>query len=198
MSDLDTFSDDARAVFRLAEEHARRTGQNYVGTEHLLLALLDQPDSPVRTVLCNLQVDPDRAREAAEYLIGEGQGEMIGRIRFTPRTVTVIDLTIEEAATLRHQPISPEQILLGLIREQDGIAAGVLDRLGMGLEITRVEVARLRDVVPGTAPAELNLDELADLDRQRAEVLALIDQVRWTPERIATFRGLLESLIASG
>src|SRR5438874_9307766 len=121
----------------LAQEEAQHFQQNYIGTEHLLLGLVREGEGVAAKVLTNLGVQLSDVREAVEFIIGRGERIISGEIGLTPRAKKVIELAVDEARTLNHHYIGTEHILLGLVGEGEGIAAGVLESLGVTLEIAR-------------------------------------------------------------
>ena len=140
---FDKFTNRARKVLSLAQEEAQRFNHNYIGTEHLLLGLIREGDGVGAVVLRNLGVELDKARNAVEFIIGRGDHVVLGGVGLTPRAKKVMELAVDEARRLNHRYIGTEHLLLGLIREGDGIAAGVLERLGVSLERARVETIRV-------------------------------------------------------
>lgn len=128
---FDRFDDDARKVLNLAQEEAQRFQHNYIGTEHLLLGLVGLEESTAARILNRLGVELSKARSAVEFTIGRGDRAVPGEIGLTPRAKKVIQLAVDEARRLGHHYIGTEHILLGLVREGEGIAAGVLDSLGV-------------------------------------------------------------------
>jgi len=137
------FTERARKVLSLAQEEAQRFNHNYIGTEHLLLGLVREGDGVAAKVLNNLGVSLERARQAVEYIIGQGDRIILGEIGLTPRAKKVIELAVDEAQRLGHHYIGTEHLLLGLLREGEGIAAGVLESLGVNLERARRETIRV-------------------------------------------------------
>jgi excisionase family DNA binding protein len=137
------FTERARKVLSLAQEEAQRFNHNYIGTEHLLLGLVREGDGVAAKVLNNLGVTLDQARQAVEFIIGRGDRIILGEIGLTPRAKKVIQLTVDEAARLGHHYIGTEHLLLGLVREGEGIAAGVLESLGVNLEKARRETIKV-------------------------------------------------------
>jgi ATP-dependent Clp protease ATP-binding subunit ClpA len=133
----DKFTDSARRVLTLAQEEAVRLNHNYIGTEHLLLGLIRLQDCGAAKVLTNLGVDLNRARSAMEFIAGRGDRPIVGEVGLTPRAKHVIELAVDEARRLSHRGISTEHLLLGLVREGEGIAAGVLESLAVSLERAR-------------------------------------------------------------
>lgn len=134
---FERFSQRARKVLALAQEEAQRFNHNYIGTEHLLLGLIREGEGVAAKVLGNLGVDLAKARSAVEFIIGRGQRATVGATGLTPRSRTVIELAIDEAHRLGHHYVGTEHLLLGLVREGEGIAAGVLDSLGVRLDQVR-------------------------------------------------------------
>ncbi|GHP00548.1 hypothetical protein KSF_105950 [Reticulibacter mediterranei] len=134
----------ARKVLRLAQEEAQRFQHNYIGTEHLLLGLLDEPGGGAGKLLNELGVEPEKVRSALEFIIGRGDRIVLGEVGLTPRVKKVVELASDEARRLNHQSLSTEHLLLGLVAEGEGIAAGVLESLGINLEqVRRKAITRL-------------------------------------------------------
>ncbi len=140
---LDQFTKRARHVLTLAQEEAQRLQHNYIGTEHLLLGLVREEEGIAAEVLSNLGIEVDQVRHAVEAIIGRGERVVLGELGLTPRAKKVIELAWEEARRLNHRFIGTEHLLLGLIREGEGIAAGVLENLGLQLEQVRTETVRV-------------------------------------------------------
>src|SRR5919202_5708674 len=141
MSDrFDKFTERAKKVLVLAQEEAQRFNHNYIGTEHLLLGLVREGEGIAAKVLGNLGVELNKVRSAVEFIIGRGDRMVIGDISLTPRAKKVIELAVEEARRLNHNYIGTEHLLLGLVREGEGIAAGVLESLGVSLDKVRQQV----------------------------------------------------------
>ena len=120
----------ARRVVVLAQEEARLLGHDYIGTEHLLLGLLRETEGSACRVLRSLGVSGDAVRAQVEEIIGRGKGSPSGNIPLTPHAKNVLQLSIREAVQLAHDHIGSEHILLGLVREGEGVAAQVLAKLG--------------------------------------------------------------------
>src|SRR3972149_6702532 len=140
---FDKFTERARRVLTLAQEEAQRFNHNYIGTEHFLLGLFREGDGAAAKVLNNLGVELTKGRSAGEFIIGRGEKTPTGEIGLTPRAKKVIELAVEEARRLNHSYIGTEHLLLGLVREGEGIAFGVLESLGVSLERVRTETARI-------------------------------------------------------
>ena len=140
---FDKFTERARRVLTLAQEEAQRFNHNYIGTEHLLLGLVREGDGVAAKVLSNLGVELSKVRSAVEFIIGRGDTRTSGEIGLTPRAKKVIELAVDEARRLSHHYIGTEHLLLGLVREGEGIAASVLESLGVNLERVRAETTRI-------------------------------------------------------
>ncbi len=139
----DKFTDRAREVLTLAQDEAQRFNHNYIGTEHLLLGLVREGEGVAARVLENMNVELAKVRTAVEFIIGRGDRPVVGEVGLTPRAKRVIELAIDEARRLGHNYIGTEHLLLGLVREGEGIAAGVLESLGVNLDKVRHEVIRV-------------------------------------------------------
>ncbi len=156
MSDRDKFgkfTERARKVLSLAQEEAQRFQHNYIGTEHLLLGLVREGEGVAAKVLNNLGVDLNKVRSTVEFIIGRGDRIVLGEIGLTPRAKKVIELAVDEARRLDHHYIGTEHLLLGLVREGEGIASGVLESLGVNLERVRTQTIMVLSHAEGT-PAE--------------------------------------------
>ncbi|MDQ3513614.1 MAG: AAA family ATPase, partial [Chloroflexota bacterium] len=140
---FDKFTERARKVLTLAQEEAQRFNHNYIGTEHLLLGLVREGDGVAARVLSNMGVQLPKVRSAVEFIIGRGETMVMGDIGLTPRAKKVIELAVDEARRLNHHYIGTEHLLLGLVREGEGIAAGVLESLGVNLEKVRAQVMQV-------------------------------------------------------
>jgi len=143
MDRFDKFTDRARKVLTLAQDEAQRFNHNYIGTEHLLLGLVREGEGVAARVLENMNVELPKVRTAVEFIIGRGDRPVVGEVGLTPRAKRVIELAIDEARRLGHNYIGTEHLLLGLVREGEGIAAGVLESLGVNLDKVRHEVIRV-------------------------------------------------------
>ncbi|MDP2920724.1 MAG: ATP-dependent Clp protease ATP-binding subunit [Dehalococcoidia bacterium] len=142
-SRFEKFSERARRVLTLAQEEAQHLNHSYIGTEHILLGLLREEDGVAAKVLVNLSVNLGKVRSGVEFIIGRGDKPNTGEIGLTPRAKRVIELAIDEARHLGHNYIGTEHLLLGLLHEGGGVAAGVLDSFGITLEQVRAEVIRM-------------------------------------------------------
>ncbi|HEY33683.1 MAG TPA: ATP-dependent Clp protease ATP-binding subunit [Dehalococcoidia bacterium] len=142
-SRFEKFSERARRVLTLAQEEAQHLNHSYIGTEHILLGLLREEEGVAARVLTNLNVSLGKVRSGVEFIIGHGEKPSTGEIGLTPRAKRVIELAIDEARNLGHNYIGTEHLLLGLLHEGGGVAAGVLDSFGITLEQVRNETTRI-------------------------------------------------------
>lgn len=145
---FEKFTDRARKVLTLAQEEAQRFNHNYIGTEHLLLGLVRENDGVAAKVLANMGVQLSKVRSAVEFIIGRGDSVVTSDLGLTPRAKKVLELAIDEARRLNHHYIGTEHLLLGLVREGEGIAAGVLESLGVNLERVRTQVMQIVSQAP--------------------------------------------------
>jgi ATP-dependent Clp protease ATP-binding subunit ClpC len=143
MQMFERFTDQARRVVVLAQEEARRLDHNYIGTEHILLGLIREGDGIAAKTLESLEISLDAVRQKVEDIIGHGKKTPSGHIPFTPRSKKVLELSLRESLELGHNYIGTEHILLGLIREGEGVAAQVLRDLGAQLTEVRERVLDL-------------------------------------------------------
>src|SRR5215217_5420754 len=153
MERFDKFTDRARKVLTLAQDEAQRFNHNYIGTEHLLLGLVREGEGVAARVLENMNVELAKVRTAVEFIIGRGDRPVVGEVGLTPRAKRVIELAIDEARRLGHNYIGTEHLLLGLVREGEGIAAGVLESLGVNLDKVRHEVIRVLSQSSSAGPS---------------------------------------------
>ncbi|HYN30787.1 MAG TPA: ATP-dependent Clp protease ATP-binding subunit [Dermatophilaceae bacterium] len=140
---FERFTDRARRVVVLAQEEARMLNHNYIGTEHILLGLIHEGEGVASKALESLGISLESVREQVQEIIGQGQQAPTGHIPFTPRAKKVLELSLREALQLGHNYIGTEHILLGLIREGEGVAAQVLVKLGADLSRVRQQVIQL-------------------------------------------------------
>jgi ATP-dependent Clp protease ATP-binding subunit ClpC len=141
-SRFEKFTERARRVLTAAQEEAQHLNHNYIGTEHILLGLIREEEGVAAKVLISMGVTLSKVRSAVEYIIGRGEKASTGEIGLTPRAKRVIELAIDEARRLGHNYIGTEHLLLGLLHEGEGVAAGVLESFGITLEQARAEVVR--------------------------------------------------------
>jgi len=149
---FERFTDRARRVVVLAQEEARMLNHNYIGTEHILLGLIHEGEGVAAKALESLNISLDAVRQQVTEIIGEGQQAPSGHIPFTPRAKKVLELSLREALQLGHNYIGTEHILLGLIREGEGVAAQVLTKLGADLNRVRQQVIQLLSGYQGKEP----------------------------------------------
>jgi ATP-dependent Clp protease ATP-binding subunit ClpC len=139
---FERFTDQARRVVVLAQEESRILNHNYIGTEHLLLGMLHEGEGGAATALQAMGIGLEAVRQQVEETVGRGKENPSGHIPFTPRAKKVLELSLRESLQLGHDYIGSEHILLGLIREGDGLAAQILVRLGADLAGVREQVLR--------------------------------------------------------
>src|ERR1700744_395134 len=150
---FERFTDRARRVVVLAQEEARMLNHNYIGTEHILLGLIHEGEGVAAKALESLGISLEAVRQQVEEIIGQGQQAPSGHIPFTPRAKKVLELSLREALQLGHNYIGTEHILLGLIREGEGVAAQVLVKLGADLNRVRQQVIQLLNGYQSKEPA---------------------------------------------
>lgn len=168
---FDKFTDRARRVLTLAQEEAKRLRHNYIGTEHLLLGLVREGEGVAVKVLNNLGVELQQIRKAIEFITGSGDRDASGEVGLTPRAKHAIELAVDEARRLSHHYVGTEHLLLGLLRGE-GIAASVLENLGVKLEKARAELLQVLAQMRGDAtstPASSEPGELTELPAESKE-----------------------------
>lgn len=158
---FERFTDRARRVVVLAQEEARNLNHNYIGTEHILLGLIHEGEGVAAQALEAMGISLESVREQVEEIIGQGTEAPSGHIPFTPRAKKVLEYSLREALQLGHNYIGTEHILLGLIREGDGVAAQVLTNLGADLPSVCQQVIQLLNGYQGSTPAAENVQEPA-------------------------------------
>ena len=173
-SRFEKFSERARRVLSLAQEEAQRFNHNYIGTEHILLGLVRETEGVAARVLSNLNVELVKVRSAVEFIIGRGERPTPGEIGLTPRAKKVIELAVDEARRLNHHYIGTEHLLIGLMREGEGVAAGVLESLGVSLEKVRDETNRIiqsqSSGQSGSAPSSSRASRTPTLDEMGVDL----------------------------
>ncbi len=152
-SRFEKFSERARRVLTIAQEEARNLNHSYIGTEHILLGLVREEEGVAARVLTNLGIGLGKVRSAVEFIIGRGEKPGSGETGLTPRAKKVIELAIDEARQMGHNYIGTEHLLLGLLREGEGVASSVLDSFGITLERARAETQHI--LTQGTPKARL-------------------------------------------
>ena len=173
-SRFEKFSERARRVLSLAQEEAQHFNHNYIGTEHILLGLVRETEGVAARVLSNLNVELVKVRSAVEFIIGRGERPTPGEIGLTPRAKKVIELAVDEARRLNHHYIGTEHLLIGLMREGEGVAAGVLESLGVSLEKVRDETSRIiqsqSSGQSGSAPSSSRASRTPTLDEMGVDL----------------------------
>ena len=183
---FERFTDRARRVVVLAQEEARMLNRNYIGTEHILLGLIHEGEGVAAKALESLGISLETVRQQVEEIIGQGQQAPSGHIPFTPRVKKVLELALREAQQLGHNYIGTEHILLGLIREGDGVAAQVLVKLGADLSRVRQQVIQLLQGYQGEERAAASRQPPGRAGREDRKLLSqLVDQVTAMESRLA-------------
>ena len=176
---FERFTKRARNVVKLAQTEARRLDHQQIGTEHVLLGLFGEPQGIGAQALVALGLSLDGVRADVERIIGRGPGAPTGHIPFTPRAKKVLELSLREALKLHHNFIGTEHIVLGLVREGDGVAAKILVESGADLPVVRQEVLRLLSTGvtdrAGTEPPKERL--IADIESLYEEIVRLANEV---------------------
>jgi hypothetical protein len=183
---FERFTDRARRVVVLAQEEARMLNHNYVGTEHILLGLIHEGEGVAAKALESLGISLEAVRAQVEEIIGQGQQIPSEHIPFTPRAKKVMELSLREALQLGHDYIGTEHILLGLIREGDGVAAQVLIRLGADLNRVRQQVIAVLYQSKEPRLARRPAEEGASLPEVQARLDAVEDWLAAVDQRVGT------------
>jgi ATP-dependent Clp protease ATP-binding subunit ClpC len=194
------FTDRARRVVVLAQDEARELNHSYIGTEHILLGLVHEGEGVAAKALSSLGVGLEAVRHQVEEVIGRGEGTPPGHIPFTPRAKKVLELSLRESLQLGHDYIGTEHILLGLLREGDGVAAQVLVLMGADLNRVRRQVLLLLDgrenvavatpLRAGEVPEEVTLRRPIARERWIGEVQAALAKIDQRLEVIERHLGL--------
>ena len=158
---FEKFTDKARRVVVLAQEEAKLLNHNYIGTEHILLGLIHEGEGVAAKALESLGINLDAVRDQVQEIIGQGQQAPSGHIPFTPRAKKVLELSLREALQLGHSYIGTEHLLLGLIREGEGVAAQVLTRLGTDTNRVRQQVIQLLSGFQGKETVQVGGEQVA-------------------------------------
>jgi ATP-dependent Clp protease ATP-binding subunit ClpC len=174
---FERFTERARRVVVHAQEEARDLNHGYIGTEHLLLGLMREPESVAAQALRELEIGQDAVRERVVEIIGRGSEEPSGHIPFTPRAKKVLELSLREALQLSHNYIGTEHILLGLVREGHGVAATVLTGLGGDLSRVRDKVIELAPAGTGEARAEAGTVRVVGSSVQLEDIMDRLDTI---------------------
>ena len=190
---FERLTDRARRVVVLSQEEARLLAHNYIGTEHLLLGLIHEGEGIAALALQANGVDLEKVRARVEEVIGTGEVAPAGHIPFTPRARKVLELSLREALQLGHAYLGTEHLLLGLIREGEGMGAQLLDFLGVDLgelrrktlEITGVGVPAAPTAVPAAIRRRVTAELMTDLEREIVQDLGDV----WAKIREAVGKG---------
>jgi ATP-dependent Clp protease ATP-binding subunit ClpA len=192
---FERFTERARQVVVLAQDEARGLRHNYIGTEHILLGLLREEEGLASRVLESLDVTLEEARAQVQRIVGQGDEAAFGQVPFTPRAKKVLELSLREAQRLQHNYIGTEHILLGVVRENEGVAARILLDLGIDAEDIRIAVTRmLGGPSPYPPPADAALEE--EVARLQAQKEAAIEAQDF--ERAAALRERQRKLRRTG
>jgi ATP-dependent Clp protease ATP-binding subunit ClpC len=152
-SRFERFSDRARRVLSLAHEEAQRFNHNDIGTEHILMGLIRETEGVAARVLSGLGVDPGEVQSRVEFIVGRGESPAQGEVGLTPRAKKVVELAVDEARRMNHTSIGTVHLLIGLLRDGEEVAAGVLGSLGINQEQVRAEIRRIQsNDTPGESP----------------------------------------------
>jgi dihydroneopterin aldolase len=184
---FERFTDRARRVVVLAQLEARRLEHSHIGTEHLLLGLIAEEDGVAARVLADLGIGLETARQQVIGIIGEGPGPAESHIPFTPRAKKVMELSLREALALGHNDIGTEHILLGLLREGDGVGAQVLVASGADLVTVREKVVELLGTIPVVKTRRSRRGAVATVAAMTA---GSTDEIRLTGIRVRAHHGV--------
>ena len=200
---FERFTDRARRVVVLAQEEARMLNHNYIGTEHLLLGLIHEGEGVAAKALAAMEIRLEAVRQQVEEIVGRGQDAPSGHIPFTPRAKKVLELSLRESTQLGHRYIGTEHILLGLIREGEGVAAQVLVRLGADLDRVRQQVIQLlqghQGDEPGPSSAEVRFEGRSDrLDAIGEKIDTIADRLAAIEDRLGIDPAAAEASAARG
>ena len=194
---FERFTERARQVVVLAQEEARALRHDYIGTEHILLGLLREEEGLAARVLASLDVNVEEVRAQVARIVGPGEDVATGQVPFTPRAKRVLELSLREAIALGHGYIGTEHVLLGLVRENDGVAARILLDFGLDAETIRREVVRVlsgpaagADGTPRTPftpqSPPFSVEVVTELERMREEKERALSESRY--DRAAELR----------
>jgi ATP-dependent Clp protease ATP-binding subunit ClpC len=188
---FERFTERARRVVVLAQEEARMLNHDWIGTEHVLLGLLHDGEGVAAAALVAMDISLAAVRREVEEIIGRGEAAPVGHIAFTPRAKKVLELSLRESLQLGHNYIGTEHILLGLIREGDGVAAQVLARLGADLNRVRDQVIQLLhgpDTIT-TAADSPRRDDPAGRERRGPLLADVLRRLRLIESRLDVLEG---------
>jgi ATP-dependent Clp protease ATP-binding subunit ClpA len=195
------FTERARKVVFYAQEEAGRLGDNYVSTEHLLLGMIRENDSVAARILDRLGISLESIRSEVSRAVTRGDGRLGQDMQLTPRAKRVIDLAYDEARLLANNYIGTEHLLLGLIREGEGLAARVLAKLGVELDRTRAEVSSVQErpadqVTPAEPVPPFDANKLSHFSRVRSESTLILPKIVAAADRLGMEPGLEHYLVA--
>jgi ATP-dependent Clp protease ATP-binding subunit ClpC len=187
---FERFTERARQVVVLAQDEARALRHDYIGTEHLLLGLLREEEGLAARALESRDVTVEEVRAQVARIVGEGEEVTTGQIPFTPRAKKVLELSLREAISLKHGYIGTEHVLLGLVRENEGVAARILLDLGADRETLRNEVVRTLSGQPATRrprrrEAKAGEERVVDLRPLESRMTLLRDELGRVRRRTA-------------
>ena len=203
---FDKFTEQARKVLSLAQEEAQSFQHNYIGTEHLLLGLVHEGEGVAAHVLESLGIKLPKVRQAVVFIISRSDRIVAGEIGLTPRAKKVIELAVDEARRMNHHYIGTEHILLGLVREGEGIAAGVLESLGAKLEDIRTQTIRVLELTqkphassiqqasPQSPSSHTNLRFAGQLSKRETQPGSNFRRVRLVPLNVNQYRKTQEAV----
>jgi ATP-dependent Clp protease ATP-binding subunit ClpA len=187
---FERFTERARQTIGFAQDEARALDHDYIGTEHILLGLLREQEGVAARILSSLEIAIDDVRVQVARIAGTGRGVSPGRLPFTPRSKRVLELALREALSHGHDHIGTEHILLGLLREEDGLAARTLASLGIRVAAVRTQVARIvgegDDVTLGQIPSTRRVRRCFDLAQREARSRGRLCRHRTHPARTRT------------
>jgi ATP-dependent Clp protease ATP-binding subunit ClpC len=178
---LDRFTKRARRVLTTAQEEARRLNHRYIGTEHILLGVVAEEGGVALRVLESLGISAEQVRSAVERTVGQGSRRVFAQPTLTPRTKRVIELSVDEARRLGHHYIGTEHLLLGLVREGEGVAVDVLRRLGAPPQKIREQVTNLLEEAPAHTGGREPSSDTPTVDQLGTDLTALADGEKLDP-----------------
>jgi ATP-dependent Clp protease ATP-binding subunit ClpC len=190
---FERFTDRARYVVVLAQEEARMLNHIYIGTEHILLGLIHEGEGVAAKALVSFDISLEAVRRQVEEIIGQGKAAPTGHIPFTPRAKKVLELSFREARQLGHNFIGTEHILLGLIREGEGVAAQILQKLGADLKRVRRTVIQELSGSPAVRYGEM--PSPSPFDEREKIVLSLLIHEGLTTSEIAKLLGVSDEKV---
>lgn len=187
---FEKFSGRARKVFSFAQEEAQRLEHNYIGTEHILLGLVRETEGVGAKVLSGLGVDLSKVRATVEFTIGRSEKLVQGEIGLTPRSKKVVELAVDQARQMNHTYIGSHHLLIGLLREGVGVAAGVLESLGVTLDKVLVETQRILEQQPLDSEPDTVVAAEPDLASLVRQLVALHQDVEKIEAQIAEIEAI--------